>query len=302
MKRFFYVLVGCLILFSSCQEEIVVMPDNQIPDYSKVPTVKIRNYVNRIFIDLIGREPNNIEMDQEVARLRSANLSNESRKSLIEMLMSSTEYVEGDSSYQLAYFKRIYELSKIRFLEGASDQYIQDERNIFLQRYLSDSLGGNMVSASEALLEANNLKNVVESRLRYQQGEINIMQMYAYMLQNSIYDFINMNAFNFVNAAFNDLLFRFPTQTEFLIAYEMVENDQAGTLFQMPGINKSDFIQIMINAREAHQGVIIWLYTTLLARQPSTAEIDQYLNAFFVNKNLQHIQTQMMMSDEYANF
>lgn len=302
MKRYFCVLVGCLILFSSCQEEIIVVPDNQAPDYSKVPSVKIRNYVNRIFIDLIGREPIDAEMEREVALLRSANLSNESRKSLIEKLMFSTDFVEGDSSYQAAYFRRIYELNKIRFIEGASDQYIQDERNIFLQRYLSDSLSGNMVSASEALQEANHLKNILESRHRYQLGEITIMQMYAYMLQNSIYDFINMNAFNFVNAAFNDLMFRFPTQAEFLIAYEMVENDQTGTLFQMPGINKSDFIQIMVNAREAHQGTIIWLYATLLARQPTTLEINQFLNSFFVNKNLQHIQTQIMMSDEYANF
>jgi hypothetical protein len=302
MKRLIIIFFGLSLFLFSCQEEIIVEPDNNVPDYTKVPTIKIRNYVNRIFIDLIGREPSNEEMDAETNRLRSANLNEASRKALIEKLMFSTDFIAGDISYQLAYYRRIYELSKIRFLEGVSDQYIADERNIFLQRYLSDSLSGNMASAAEAKLEADNLLNILNSRIRYMNGEINIMQLYASMLRNSIYDFINMNAFNFVNAAFNDLMFRFPSQTEFLIAFEMVENDQAGVLFQLSGTNKTDFIQIMTNAREAYQGTIIWLYTTLLARQPNTSEINQVLNSFYSNKNLQSVQTQIMMSDEYANF
>jgi hypothetical protein len=302
MKRLIIIFFGLSLFLFSCQEEIIIEPDNHVPDYTKVPTIKIRNYVNRIFIDLIGREPANEEMDAETNRLRSANLNEASRKALIEKLMFSTDFIAGDSSYQLAYYRRIYELSKIRFLEGASDQYIADERNIFLQRYLSDSLSGNMASAAEARLEADNLLNILNSRIRYMNGEINIMQLYASMLRNSIYDFINMNAFNFVNAAFNDLMFRFPSQAEFLIAFEMVENDQAGVLFQLSGNNKSDFINLMTNAREAYQGAIIWLYTTLLSRQPNTSEINQVLNSFYSNKNLQQIQTKIMISDEYANF
>jgi len=290
------------ICLTSCEKELVIEPNNDAPDYTKVPTVKIRNYVNRIFIDLIGREPTNNEMDLEVGKLRNENLSTESRSQLLHKLMFSQSAVDGDTTYQLAYYKRLYELQKIRFLEGVSDNQLQDEHNIFLQRYLSDSLAGNMESAAVALLEANKIKKVLHSRADYMNGLINFSDLYAAMLNNDIYDFINMNSFNFVNACFNDLLFRYPSNAEFQISFNMVEDDVAGVLFQMPGNNKTDFIRIITQSREAFQGTMIWAYVTLLAREPSTLEINQQLNNLFLTKDLQALQKLIMISDEYANF
>ena len=37
-----------------------------------------------------------------------------------------------------------------------------------------------------------------------------------------------MNTFNFVNAAFDNLLFRYPTQNEFNNSYFMIEDNQLG--------------------------------------------------------------------------
>lgn len=301
-KPILLLFLALSICFTSCEKELVIEPNNDAPDYSKVPTVKIRNYVNRIFIDLIGREPTNNEMDIEVGKLRNENLSTESRSQLINQLMFSQSAVDGDTTYQLAYYRRLYELQKIRFLEGVSDNQLQDERNIFLQRYLSDSLSGNMESAAVALLEANKIKKVLHSRADYMNGLINFSDLYAAMLNNDIYDFINMNSFNFVNACFNDLMYRYPSNAEFQISFNMVEDDVAGVLFQTPGTNKTDFIRIITQSREAFQGTMIWAYVTLLAREPSTLEINQQLNNLFLTKDLQALQKTIMISDEYANF
>lgn len=301
LSRFIFML-SLILLVTACEKELIVEPDNNVPDYSKVPTVKIRNYVNRIFIDLIGREPTNPEMDLEVGKLRNANLSENARKELIEQLMFSTIEIPGDTTYQIAYYRRIYELSKIRFIEGASEADILSERNMLLNRYISDSLSGNMEAASQALLDANKMLRILDGRVNYMDDNINIMELCGIMVDNAFYDFINMNSFNFVNACFSDLLFRFPTTAEFQTGFEMVEDDIAGVLFQTSGNNKADFIHILIQSREAHQGMIIWTYNTLLARQPNTIEINKHLSDFFTDKNLQKLQTSIMISDEYANF
>jgi hypothetical protein len=193
-------------------------------------------------------------------------------------------------------------LSKIRFIEGASEADILSERNMLLNRYISDSLSGNMEAASQALLDANKMLSILDGRVNYMNDDINIMELCGIMVDNAFYDFINMNSFNFVNACFSDLLFRFPTTAEFQTGFEMVEDDIAGVLFQTSGNNKADFINILIQSREAHQGMIIWTYNTLLARQPNTTEINKHLSDFFTDKNLQKLQTSIMISDEYANF
>ena len=46
-----------LSIFPGCQEdEIVIIPDNQPPQGQYVSTVQIENYIQRCFIDLLGRE------------------------------------------------------------------------------------------------------------------------------------------------------------------------------------------------------------------------------------------------------
>ncbi|HOY29297.1 MAG TPA: hypothetical protein PLR96_10010, partial [Flavobacteriales bacterium] len=45
-----------LALVACKKEELVVRPDNEAPDYDGVASVVVRNYVNRLFIDLLGRE------------------------------------------------------------------------------------------------------------------------------------------------------------------------------------------------------------------------------------------------------
>jgi hypothetical protein len=111
-----------------------------------------------------------------------------------------------------------------------------------------------------------------------------------------------MNTFNFINAAFDNLLFRFPTQYEFNEAYTMIENNTAQIMLNSSGNNKADFCQIISDSRGFYQGVIIWTYRSLLARDPSTQEIDFLMMTFYQNHDFQWIQRQIMQTNEYAHF
>lgn len=299
-------LIAITFLTSTgCKKNIETIPNNTPPYYDGVPTVLIENYVNRVFIDLIGREPLDDEMDAEVLTLKNNDLSKKSRRELVNKLMTDmTLPATGDSStiYRIAYYNRIYDLSKARMIEGASNAIIQQEIGILNFGILNDSLNGNMTGVQTKRYKVNKLNRIIKSEWQYRDSIIGIAEMYARMMNNAIYDEINMNTFNFVNATFDDLFSRFPTTAEFDNAYFMVEDGESRVLFGQSGQNKDDYINILVNTREFYEGMIRWVYLTLLARVPTAPEVENHMTTFFFDHNLQEIQTKIMITDEYAHF
>ena len=278
------------------------MPSNTAPYYDKIPSVIVENYVNRLFIDLIGREPLHTEMAKEVHTLKEASLSLTAREKLIRKLQTDTAYLPGDSSYRFAHYNRFYELCKARLLEGASDDYIQEEIGIYQFKALVDSTNGDSLGLAGSKGLINKLKAVINIQRQYRYNQIDINTVYARLLDNAVYDMINMNSFNFVRASFNDLYSRFPTQSEFDASYFMIESDKAGLLFGISGKNKGDYIHILTQSNEFYEGIIRWAYITLLAREPSTAEVYTVMQSFRFDKDIERLMMNIIKTDEYANF
>ena len=101
---------------------------------------------------------------------------------------------------------------------------------------------------------------------------------------------------------FDNLLFRYPTQYEFNEAYAMIEINSAQIVLNVSGNNKEDFSYIVANSRGFYEGMIRWTYHSLLARDPSTQEIDILMQSFYDDHDFQWIQRQIMQTDEYAHF
>lgn len=298
-----YIIPFVLILLCySCKKDAEIILDNEAPYYAEIPTILLENYVNRMYIDLLGREPLDNEMLNDVQYLRDADVTIESRDSLLYKLQFDTTYIEGDSSYKFAYFHRMYEMIKVRLLEGVSNAYIAQDLYNYYQEYLVDSIAGNMLEANKKLLNYNLLNSVLESELQYYNNEIEISEMHRRMIYNSVYDKINMNTFNFINAAFDNLLFRYPTQYEFNETYLMIEDNTAQVVLGSSGNNKEEFTHIICSTREFYEGVVVWMYGTLLARNPTSEETDILMRKFYYDHDLQWLQRQIMHSDEYAHF
>ena len=290
-----------VLVFFSCEKDVLI-GDNDAPYYGGVPTVLVEFYVNRVFIDLIGREPFDEEMENEVAFLRSYDLSMEGRDSLIIKLQTDTTYIPGDSSYKFAYYHRMYEILKVRMLEGASNAEINQYSSNAYQRYVVDSIAGDMLNAYKQLLAFHNLQDVIKSELQYYNGIIGIKDMHRRMIFNAVYDEINMNVFNYINAVFDNLLFRYPTLFEFDESYKMISDNTPQILLGQSGQSKYDFADIVCDSRGFYEGVIQWAYLTLLARVPTSEEVDKLMNKFYYDYDFQYIQRQIMISDEYAHF
>ena len=62
MNRIIPVMAIMMAYLGACtKQEKVQIDGNEPPDYSGVPTIMVENYVNRLYIDLLGREATNEE-------------------------------------------------------------------------------------------------------------------------------------------------------------------------------------------------------------------------------------------------
>ncbi len=299
-----------LLFIVSCkkEKEVVTFTNNDIPAYEELPTLLVENYVNRVFIDLIGREPTDIEMNTEVTALESNHLSAGSRNSLIDKLMSSTVFIEGDSSYAQAYSQKYYDDNKARFLEGMSEVDVIYQYLLYDGISQQDSAAGNMLASELNRQVSNQVKDVILSRKQFQLGQITSREMCRRMCRNVMYDDLHMGSFNFINATFDDLFFRFPTEFELDEAFppiEQVPDDQlnlSGYLFGQVFSDKAGYLEALTSSEEFSEGMIRWAYLALLSREPTSAEVYSQLSVFNAGYNIRAVQKSILTTDEYAGF
>ena len=87
-----------------------------------------------------------------------------------------------------------------------------------------------MINAYKRLLEYNKLNDILKSENKYRNGVISVSEYHRRMVYNSIYDDINMNTFNYINAIFDNLLFRYPTSYEFNECKLMIDDNSTQIL------------------------------------------------------------------------
>lgn len=297
-----FIFASLLFLFGCNKSEDLIIDGNEAPDYRSIPTIKVENYVNRMFIDLLGREPTNEERTSFTEYLKKRELSLASRDTLIRKLIYDTSYHAGDSSYNHACFQRLYDLSKARFLEGADDGEISQQIGILEFSITVARLNGDSVAVFSAKAEQDKYRNILNSRWKYRKGLITYSEMCALMLNNGIYDQINMNSFNYVNASFDDLFARQPIKDEFNAAYDIIDKNIPRQIFGRWAANKNEYCEVLTNCSEFYESQIRWTYYVLLQRNPTTQEIINLFGNYSRTGNLQEVRIQILKSDEYAQF
>ncbi|MDZ4821968.1 MAG: hypothetical protein SH856_00740 [Flavobacteriales bacterium] len=303
MRSFLVVLLFAVVLASCKKEEQVVFTGNTIAPYSEIPTILTENYANRLYIDLIGREPTDEEMVADVAILEAADLSNSSRIQVINKLMYSQDAVPGDTvSYNISYFSKLYEDTKARLLEGTSEADLQDEYYLLYYVAQLDSMNGNMTGYELLMIEANKMKDVLDSREELRLEQIDIREMYRRMFFNNVYDQINMNTFNFINATFDGNYYRFPTEAELEQCFPPIEYNGSGILFGDVISSKVEYLEVLLGNAEYSEGLIRWCYLSMLNREPTDTEIFNLLDEVNQGYDVQAVQQFILTTDEYAGF
>jgi hypothetical protein len=295
-------LVTIAGLFNSCDKDPELLPGNKPPLVTDVSSILVRNYVNRIFIDLIGREPLDAEMDSNVAYLKQHELSEEARIELISRLQSDSTFIPGDSSYRDAYYHRFYQLTKVKMIEGTTDLEIFSKRGSFIRRIFIDSINGDSSNIAKNRVKLEKLEVILDIEEEYKYGVIGTGEIFIRLIDNWFYDQININTFNTVNSSFDHLFYRLPTSSEMDNAMTMIDDNISTVILGQQGQNKGDYLQIITNSREFFEGMITWAYLSLLYREPTTNEVEDIMQTFYVNNDFQQVQQYIMATDEYANF
>ena len=297
--RLMFTFLVLLIFLSGCtKKEITIQQTNTVenvdgniaPPFAGVTTVQIQNYLNKIYIDLVGREPSQSELDDLSAFLKNNDLSDESRDQVMEDLMNSTEY-----------YNRIWEIYSGSMLGGFSQEDVQDA--ILTLDYLIDlfTQQGEMLTVQFLEREKERYIDLQNAIPQLSNGEIKMDVFLGRMMNNEVFEEINMGSENFVIAAFEHLFKRSPTNAELQNGTTMVDGLSAQLLF-LDGLSKSDFIEIMTSVPEFYQGLTIDIYQVLLARVPDSQEMTKATLSLSENQDYQAIQRKVMKSSEYAGF
>ena len=293
------ILLCCFLFLFSCKqkEEIitnehtnVIVDDNTAPPYSEVTTIQIQNYINKLYIDLIGREPLNQEMEGATSFLKENDLSDEGRQTVIDALQNSDEY-----------FARMHQDYMVRYLGGADSIIIV--ATIIQEELERDNAmnAGNITLAQYKQYEIDKLILLLNALPDYKSGAITINEYMQRIVFNEIYDEINMGSENFVLSCFENFFKRFPTDVELVNAIEMVDGFPSQLLL-VDGINKLDFINIMTTNPGFYEGLTFDAYRQLLARDPNSSEMVDNTQLFLNGASLQSIQSSLIKTDEYAGF
>lgn len=301
-----WLLISCVLLFAfftNCQKEVEIQINgNKTPKYDDVPTIHVENYINRLFIDLLGREPTDTERDSLTKKLKDSQLSTLCRDSIVYDLQWDTTYRVGDSSYRHAYIQRVYNLLKFNYVEGASDPEIGQKLGNLRFAINVSRLNGDSVRVKQYLAEAHKYENILRWKYNYRKANSTYPALCGYLMYNGVYDVINMGSFNFVNAAFDDVLGRNPTKQEFDAAYAVVDKNEPTLVFNKVASNKLEFISILTQSDAFYEAQVRWWYFQYLRKEIPSDQLFVWTKEYHNNKKVEWFQRQILITDEYAQF
>jgi hypothetical protein len=94
----------CFFFWAALKIISTSLTGNNPASVTNISRLKIENYVNRLYIDLVGREPLKTELKEESDTLKARELSRDARLNLITRLMEDTSFRIGERSYKAAFY------------------------------------------------------------------------------------------------------------------------------------------------------------------------------------------------------
>ena len=286
------------IFFSSCKKDPLLIDNhldttitgNEPPPYNGISELQIKLYINKLYVDLIGRQPTTLELDDHFTYLKSNNLSANSRDLIADQLLTNSDF-----------YNRLFDLTSADMTNGIDTVDINDEITQFYTFIYYDSINGytqNLPYYYAELLRFNNLNTCVDD---LKNSSISIREFYRRFLDNYFYDQVNMGTENFVKGSFDDLFLRAPTTSELQYAGSMVDGAST-TLFDQSGTSKGDYEIIMVNSPEFIEGFIRKCYLQYLLRNPTSGEMGLETQLLNTSLDWKTMIKKLVSTDEYAGF
>ena len=281
--------------FFACSKDSVVHEDlivdgNVAPPIDGVAEITLNNYINSLYIDLYGRAATEEEVEDNVQYLKDNEYAQAARETIVEGLLNEWDY-----------YKNFNLLTSQRLLVNLDSLSLKYQIDYWL--YIIDLFNATGMTTEAYYYEFENNRIILLSTAHTElyHEEIGITEYFRRYIDNYYYDQVNMGSENFVISCFTNLLHRYPTDSELAQCVGMVDG-ATGVLFLQEGSSKGDFINILVNALEFYQGQVIDIYSTFLARLPTSEEMNNYSLQIQSEDHFNNVKIKVLTSEEYAGF
>jgi len=277
-------LLFFVLIISSCTKiEDVIVGGNTHPADPTIENTVIENYVNKLYISTIGREPTTSEFDTNFETLRGADLSQESREAVIAEILNKEEY-----------YNNLFKIESANILNGVDTAMINERFDLY-KYFLMNASGFDSIYIGYEFERLSVLKQALPD---LNAGIITNTELYKRMVNNNFFDEINMGTENFVVAMFQHFLLRYPTGAEVENAKTMVDDGNA-TVFFETGNGKDDFISIFFSSDEYYTGQTSILFNRYLFRNPSSEESVNYSLDYINTDDYKNLQKRILSTNEF---
>lgn len=275
-----------VVLVTACQKDEIIIEDNTAPPDSTISTLILENYVAKCYISLLGRDPSETEEQEAVNLLRNAGMSVGSRKEMIDVILTDSEYRD-----------KILEYNSIKLLNAPFDTTEIQTQLFIYNSLLDDPQYAPFIDLIQDVIDK--LETLADTPDDFRNGTIGMQEMHRRLVTNDIYDQINMGSFNFVLSLFNNFLFRDPTAEEHDAGITMVDGFVA-VLFYETGNSKEECIDIFLSSDDYFEGQVRELYLRYLFREPSSEEQSYHAIRYRDSGNYDRLQKDILSTDEFA--
>lgn len=282
-KILFAILITILISSCSKMEDVTILGNIPPPDHT-IDSSVINLYINKAFINLIGREPVGNERGDGLVILKQHNFSGDDRKQFIGSFFSKPEYADN-----------LYSVANGEYLRNLDSLEIAQQIYLF-NYFLTQPQYAPFYSYIQIELYRLDTLQMILPMMR--SGTMDYRSMLSRMSNNYFYDQINMGSENFVVSTYQNFLFRYPSDAELLNGKTMVDGNTATVFFQL-GKSKYDYINIFFNTDDYYEGQVRFIFKKYLFREPSSAEIFFYAD-IYKHGTYQDLQKAIFATDEYA--
>ena len=96
MRKLLLVFLGIAILASCKKDDFEYIEGNTAPPDNTIESVVKENYVNKLYISVLGRQASDEEYKAGLAILNAGGLNDSSREALVDVVMANEEYLHNE--------------------------------------------------------------------------------------------------------------------------------------------------------------------------------------------------------------
>jgi hypothetical protein len=286
MKYYLIIAILSIVLLSCKKEpELVEIPGNQAPPDNTISSVVKESYITKVYISVLGREPDAPELSSGLTHINQHNLSVADRDAFLTEVFSKPEYKE-----------KLYETASIKLLNSFDTSAITGQIALY-QFLLTDSTYAPLYDIIN--MEMARLIELKAVPAQLANGTLNTIGMHRRLINNYFYDQINMGTENFVVSTFQHFMDRYPTGSELEQGKNMVDGLNA-IVFLTQGNTKANYMDIILNTSNYFESQVRELYLRYLFRQPTSAEMVQFSAEYKASLDYIALQKSILSSDEYV--